>query len=292
MNLQRLQLYQRDKVGVAPCCQVPGGLQRAFGDRGFASGYRAGARWDLGVRSTKDPAAADFNERVSFSPLARKLALLYERCALADSGEGRRAAVDGVEQLRQAAASPRSRTLFKGLMKGVDRCEASGAGVWRYLAVIGRLADLGVEPASWLEALFSIADGELLRAFLDESLDLVAGEREDRDTLELFEVFIHVWRARQAAAAEGALREKRRYYRKRMDIPGRFQWLRTGLGADIVIRDLCPEGIGFVPLGDRRLDKNELIRVSFPLDGLISRYIHKLAVIRRFDGLVAGAQFC
>jgi hypothetical protein len=134
----------------------------------------------------------------------------------------------------------------------------------------------------------------ILRTFVEETSDIIETEGEiSASAKETFQFFLSTWKTRfsfeRARITQSP--EKRKYLRKRMRLSGYYHRLPALLGSEIIIRDLSPGGFSFEVVGDQPPKANELIQVCFVLDEYVKRGIQRVAIVKRWDGRLGGAQF-
>ena len=85
--------------------------------------------------------------------------------------------------------------------------------------------------------------------------------------------------------------ERRQYYRKDVQLAGRFENTETGESGDLLIENLSLNGLGFTTLLNHRLTKNEIVKVVFRLDDSRRSEITRLVRVRYINERYVGCQF-
>jgi len=85
--------------------------------------------------------------------------------------------------------------------------------------------------------------------------------------------------------------ERRRYYRKNVQLAGRFENPETGESGDFLVENLSLNGLGFSTLINNRLDKNAVIKIGFRLDDSRRTEIVRLVRVRYVIDRYVGCQF-
>lgn len=265
--------------------RAAGYRRNAFADPLLArKGYLA-HQWPLPLSGTTP-------EKVRLSPLGRKIGHWYGVLQTMQDRADRDSALQGVTYLKELLLSVPNDRLTARLIRVIDQCHAGDDRLQQgTFAVIGQLAELGLSLEQWSGLYLMVADTDLLQTFVEESLDILHGESAAAGVQETFALFLAIWKTERIPGIALEDFEKRRYFRKRIQIPGHFNPLHSDERSEIIIRDICPGGIGFRAIGRNVPEENDLIRVFFLLDGYMNKYINKLALVRRFDGVYAGAQF-
>ena len=95
----------------------------------------------------------------------------------------------------------------------------------------------------------------------------------------------------QLLSEERQAMERRQYYRKKVQLAGRFENPDTGEAGDFLVESLSLNGLGFTPLLGHRLAKNDLVKVVFTLDDSRRTEINRLARVRLVRDRSVGCQF-
>lgn len=85
--------------------------------------------------------------------------------------------------------------------------------------------------------------------------------------------------------------ERRQYYRKKVQLAGRFDNPETGASGDILVENVSLNGVGFTTLLLSPLTKNELIRVRFRLDDTRQTEINRVVRVRYLKDRYIGCQY-
>jgi diguanylate cyclase (GGDEF)-like protein len=85
--------------------------------------------------------------------------------------------------------------------------------------------------------------------------------------------------------------ERRQYYRKDVQLAGSFTNPETGEAGDYLVENVSLNGLGFTTLLGHRLNRNELINVTFRLDDTRHSEISRVARVRYINERYVGCQF-
>lgn len=85
--------------------------------------------------------------------------------------------------------------------------------------------------------------------------------------------------------------ERRQYYRKNVQLAGRYQNPKNGAAGDIIVDNISLNGIGFTTLVAHDLEKNELLRVQFQLDDSRRTDVTRSLKVRYIKERYIGCQF-
>ena len=85
--------------------------------------------------------------------------------------------------------------------------------------------------------------------------------------------------------------ERRQYYRKNVQLAGRFENPETGETGDFLLENLSLNGVGFATLLGHRLDKGAIIKVRFRLDDSRQTEVTRLARVKYLSDRYVGCQF-
>jgi hypothetical protein len=97
---------------------------------------------------------------------------------------------------------------------------------------------------------------------------------------------------KQEDEEEGQLREKRRCFRKRVNLAGEFRMESDGRRDDILIEDLSFDGLRFYSFsGGELFQVGDVLTVRFTLDDRRRSKIKKRAVVRHVTEKHVGVQF-
>jgi hypothetical protein len=86
--------------------------------------------------------------------------------------------------------------------------------------------------------------------------------------------------------------ESRRYYRKKINIPGHYTVPGSDKAGSIVVEDLSFTGIRFRTRLIHNLQVGETVDLQFVLDNKKKSEIYKRAIVKRVQGRSIGAEFC
>lgn len=87
--------------------------------------------------------------------------------------------------------------------------------------------------------------------------------------------------------------ERRRYYRKNVNLTGQFHRAHPASETgEIVVNDISRSGIRFTTREKSGLQIDEIIKITVVLDDKARSVISQNAVIRRVEDLTVAAQFC
>lgn len=95
----------------------------------------------------------------------------------------------------------------------------------------------------------------------------------------------------QLLAEEKQSLERRTYYRKDVQLAGRFDNPETGASGDILVENVSLNGVGFTTLLTPDLAKNDLIRVWFRLDDARNTEVARAVRVRYLKDRYIGGQF-
>jgi diguanylate cyclase (GGDEF)-like protein len=85
--------------------------------------------------------------------------------------------------------------------------------------------------------------------------------------------------------------ERRKYYRKGVQLAGRFDNPETGASGDMLVENVSLNGVGFTTLLTPALAKNDLIRIWFRLDDTRNTEVARAVRVRYLKDRYIGAQF-
>lgn len=266
--------------------------RRSAGYRNNASRGLAWGRAEWAGPRRPAPNSQPSAEPVHLSPLGLKIGRWYRDLQTIRDQADREAALAGVGFLKQRLTAAAPDPLKGALVRLLDDCCRGSERLQQStFAVIGQLGQLGLPLEAWVRLYLLTMASELLPVMVEESLDLLHDERPGAAIRETFELFVHLWENRGDRDEPVEAAEKRRYYRKKLHLPGHFEPLHSNALSEIIIQDICPGGIGFQAIGREIPREHDLIRVFFLLEGYLDKCIDKMALVRRFDGVHAGAQF-
>jgi diguanylate cyclase (GGDEF)-like protein len=95
----------------------------------------------------------------------------------------------------------------------------------------------------------------------------------------------------QMFSEERQTMERRQYYRKDVQLAGRFENPETGESGDFLIENLSLNGLGFTTLLNHCLVKNSLIKIAFRLDDSRRTEITRMVRVRYINERYIGCQF-
>ncbi len=95
----------------------------------------------------------------------------------------------------------------------------------------------------------------------------------------------------QLLTEEKQAQERRKYYRKDVQLAGRFDNPETGASGDILVENVSLNGVGFTALLTPTLAKNDLIRIWFRLDDARNTEIARVVRVRYLKDRYVGVQF-
>ena len=139
--------------------------------------------------------------------------------------------------------------------------------------------------------------------FFSLTMDIHAGVQEDFTRLlvlsETSKVAVQGFRKFRDVASnlfqllseERQAMERRQYYRKKVRLAGRYENPETGETGDLLVENLSLNGLGFTPLLNHRLVKNDLVRLVFTLDDSRRTEINRLGRVRIVRDRSVGCQF-
>lgn len=92
-------------------------------------------------------------------------------------------------------------------------------------------------------------------------------------------------------AEEKQSHERRQYYRKKVQLAGRYDNPESQEAGDILLENLSLNGLGFTTLLMHSLNKGDLIRLAFKLDDARGTEVNRLGRIRYIRDRYIGCQF-
>ena len=95
----------------------------------------------------------------------------------------------------------------------------------------------------------------------------------------------------QLLSEERQAMERRQFYRKKVQLAGRFENPETGESGELLVDNLSLNGLGITTLLGHRLVKNDLIKIFFTLDDSRRTEISRLARVRLVKDRFVGCQF-
>ncbi|WP_084435375.1 sensor domain-containing diguanylate cyclase [Desulfomicrobium escambiense] len=95
----------------------------------------------------------------------------------------------------------------------------------------------------------------------------------------------------QMFSEEKQATERRQYYRKDVQLAGSFTNTETGETGDFLVDNVSLNGLGFTTLLGHRLNKNELLNVTFRLDDSRRSEINRVVRVRYMNDRYVGCQF-
>jgi PilZ domain len=85
--------------------------------------------------------------------------------------------------------------------------------------------------------------------------------------------------------------EFRKYYRKKVRLPGEYRVSESGEGGEIIIEDLSLGGVQFATLNRHRMSINNMVTLKFRLDNSARTEIQRSAKVLWINGHNLGAEF-
>ena len=95
----------------------------------------------------------------------------------------------------------------------------------------------------------------------------------------------------QMFSEEKQATERRQYYRKDVQLAGSFTNTETGEAGDFLVENVSLNGLGFTTLLGHRLNRNELLNVTFRLDDSRRSEINRVVRVRYMSDRYVGCQF-
>ncbi|MBF0119992.1 MAG: PilZ domain-containing protein [Desulfobacterales bacterium] len=86
------------------------------------------------------------------------------------------------------------------------------------------------------------------------------------------------------------LLERRRHFRKEVNLKGRYIWGDKG-GGSLLVKDLSRSGIKFMVNFPPKFSSGDLITVEFTLDNQASSIVRKDVIVKNINKLIVGAEF-
>ena len=94
--------------------------------------------------------------------------------------------------------------------------------------------------------------------------------------------------------AWSSILEKRRFYRKRIDLPGKYKYQITGKTVSegfMNILDISRTGLKLKIDGEHKLKDGDWIEVEFRLDNQVKTLVNRIVNIKNVSGQYVGASF-
>jgi len=134
-----------------------------------------------------------------------------------------------------------------------------------------------------LETLSAVQDDVVpVLSICDSCRNEPQGFRKFRDVgSNLFQMF----------SEEKQATERRQYYRKDVQLAGSFTNPETGETGDFLVENVSLNGLGFTTLLGHRLNRNELLSVTFRLDDSRRSEISRVVRVRYMSDRYVGCQF-
>lgn len=85
--------------------------------------------------------------------------------------------------------------------------------------------------------------------------------------------------------------ERRQFYRKGVQLAGRYVDSETGEAGDFLLENLSLNGVGFTSLLGHRLAKNSLVKIEFRLDDVRRTEVSRLVRVKYINDRYVGCQF-